>query len=220
MNSFVEKVKLLVEHLARENKSFDFFGLVKLIDLETPEWEGGFDVVVLAKWLPKEKYEAIGTIVNYLYNILDVDERRYLGNIVILSKYEGFIKEILKASQNNTEIKDKIINGLSIREAIILEPKQKTEVKVVSSETINRLKDIVKIFSKLDAKSIEMLKTLSELEGNKLIVSLGQIDSLVEMQSNNSIIGNTKEQDYYANNVIYGDFSQGNKEYVRSRRAS
>lgn len=129
MNSFIEKIKLLVEHLAKENKSFDFFGLVKLTDLETPEWEGGFDVVVLAKWLPKKKYEAIGIMVDYLYNILDIDERRYLGNVVILNKYEGFIREVLEVTQNNIEIKDKVIKGLSVKEAIILAPKQEHKLR-------------------------------------------------------------------------------------------
>jgi hypothetical protein len=128
MNSFRKKIELLVENLAKENKVFDFFGLVKLTDLETPEWEGGFDVVVLAKWLPKKKYESIGIMVDYLYGILDVDERRYLGNVVILSKNEGFVEEILEIAQNNREIKDRIIKGLLVKKAIILEPKQRYDV--------------------------------------------------------------------------------------------
>lgn len=126
MSTFIKKMEHFVETFTQENKRFDFFGLIKLNNLEVPEWDGGYDVVVSAKWLPEDEYEAIGVIITRIHETFKLDERKlYLGSVAILDKNEDFIKEILEVSQNNIEIKDKVINGLSVREAIVLEPKSR-----------------------------------------------------------------------------------------------
>jgi hypothetical protein len=134
MSTFIKKMEHFVETFTQENKSFDFFGLIKLNNLEVPEWDGGYDVVVSAKWLPEDEYEAIGVIITRIHEMFKVDERKlYLGSVAILDKNEDFIKAILEISHGSTEIKNRIVNGLSVKEAIVLAPKQYHKSKVFQS---------------------------------------------------------------------------------------
>ncbi|MEY3220960.1 MAG: hypothetical protein RIT27_2317 [Pseudomonadota bacterium] len=179
MSTFIERMEHFVETFTQEDKSFDFFGLIKLNNLEVPEWDGGYDVVVSAKWLPEDEYEAIGVIITRIHETFNLDERKlYLGSVAILDKSEDFIKEILNASQNNIEVKGKIINGLSVREAIILAPKQRVNE--------NAHYEVILKLSKLDKNTLKKLSKLDKKIFNEIVKhdeeTISCLVELIELQ--------------------------------------
>jgi hypothetical protein len=117
MSDFVEKISKIKSTLESQHGKFDLFCMVELED-----FEGQWDIVASAAWLPSSEAQALSLLIDYLHDSLSEEELLQILGVVVLCADEPFVAEVLALP--DSVLDNIVISGLSVKSIHILSERQ------------------------------------------------------------------------------------------------
>jgi hypothetical protein len=120
MNKFIEKF------FAIQNSIADEKGTIRLLVLLEPnEFQGKWEMVLSAEWLPESTRKAFNFIIDKMSAVLDSREYYQVANITLLHTHEPFVQafeQLLEENPHQREFVGIEVDSLEIKRAYVIAP--------------------------------------------------------------------------------------------------
>lgn len=213
MNKFIEKFFAIQSSISEEK------GTIRLLVLlELSEFQGKWEMVMSAEWLPERTSQAFNFIIDKMSAVLDSKEYYQVTKITLLRTHEPFVQaleQLLEENPYQREFMEIEVDGLKIKRAYVIAPQiytfeelwlQELRVKTHQLETEvcsllefrNQLREILELsapdqvydlFSpKWDTVIPEFLRSSRSTETRPLSMSDKPSNQIVTKIKNNNVI--------------------------------